>query len=311
MHLAFSTQTVFQFHEGSFMRILKIIGIVAAFAVATLAVLVGYWHYRGGLIASKTYPVAAHHNPYTPDSAFIAHGRHVSKIIGCQDCHGADLAGRVMVDAPPFLVVPSNLTTGEGGVMKLYDDQQLELLIRHGVKKDGKAVFFMPSYAPVNDYDLSALAAFLRQLPAVDNNLPPSKLRFLGQVLTGAGLFPYAINVNLKNSDHPDFVDRVPSVEFGNYLTTLTCKHCHGEDLKGGVHPEPGAPYCPPLTASAHWSEEQFAAAIRSGVTPDGRQLNGRYMPWPAFSDFTDEELRAVRLYLESELLKSPATGGL
>jgi cytochrome c553 len=215
-----------------------------------------------------------------------------------------------MVDAPPFLVVPSNLTTGLGGVMKLYDDQQLEQLIRHGVKKDGKAVFFMPSYAPVNDYDLSALAAFLRQLPPVDNELPSSRLRFLGQVLTGAGLFPYEMNVNLKDSDHPDFVKREPTVEFGKYLTTLTCNHCHGEQLMGGKHPEPNAPYCPPLKAASLWPEEQFGAALRTGVTPDGRQLNGRYMPWPAFSDFTNDEVKAIHIYVNSQLNGAEADSG-
>ena len=49
----------------------------------------------------------------------------------------------------------------------------------------------------------------------------------------------------------------------------------------------------------AFWSEEEFIATMRTGVTPGGHQLN-EYMPWKYFGQMTDDELKAVWLYLQS-----------
>ena len=38
---------------------------------------------------------------------------------------------------------------------------------------------------------------------------------------------------------------------------------------------------------------------IRTGFTPEGRQLNSKEMPWPTYSMMTDEELQAVWLFLQ------------
>ena len=47
------------------------------------------------------------------------------------------------------------------------------------------------------------------------------------------------------------------------------------------------------------WSEQDFFTTIRSGVTPSGRQLNEE-MPWKFYGQMTDEELKALWLYLQS-----------
>jgi hypothetical protein len=39
---------------------------------------------------------------------------------------------------------------------------------------------------------------------------------------------------------------------------------------------------------------------IRSGVTPEGREIRGEYMPWGSYKFMNDEELKAVRVYLQS-----------
>ena len=50
----------------------------------------------------------------------------------------------------------------------------------------------------------------------------------------------------------------------------------------------------------ATWSEEQFMHAMRTGMTPAGKQLDRRYMPWPVLGQMTDEELRALWLSLKA-----------
>ena len=47
------------------------------------------------------------------------------------------------------------------------------------------------------------------------------------------------------------------------------------------------------------WSEEDFIATMRTGVTPNGHQLKD-VMPWKDFGQMTDDELKAVWMYLQS-----------
>jgi hypothetical protein len=49
------------------------------------------------------------------DSTTLARGEHLLRIYGCQECHGADLSGRVFADIPLGHFVAPNLTSGQGG----------------------------------------------------------------------------------------------------------------------------------------------------------------------------------------------------
>jgi hypothetical protein len=50
----------------------------------------------------------------------------------------------------------------------------------------------------------------------------------------------------------------------------------------------------------AEWSEEDFFQTVRTGIAPDGEVLEEEEMPWPIFAKFSDSELRAIWLYLQS-----------
>jgi hypothetical protein len=50
----------------------------------------------------------------------------------------------------------------------------------------------------------------------------------------------------------------------------------------------------------AGWSQQEFIQALRTGVTPSGKQLNAENMPWRAIGQMTDDELTAIWLYLQS-----------
>ena len=45
-------------------------------------------------------------------------------------------------------------------------------------------------------------------------------------------------------------------------------------------------------------SDEEIKAVLRSGIFHTGRLVSPRAMPWPGFSAWTDEDLRAVITYL-------------
>jgi len=93
----------------------------------------------------------------------IEHGNYVATM--CIGCHGAGLSGGRIPGAPPDWPPASNLTPGEGGVMRRYDSlEKFVAMMRTGKRPDGAAVSkVMPfeSLARINDVDLQALYAYL------------------------------------------------------------------------------------------------------------------------------------------------------
>ncbi|MBC8089567.1 MAG: c-type cytochrome [Phycisphaerae bacterium] len=239
------------------------------------------------------------------DSATLARGKHVVTTMGgCADCHGADLGGNVLVDEPLVMrLAAPNLTTGKGGVLPKYDDAALEAAIRHGVAPGGRVLRFMPSHelSGLADDHVASIIAYLRALQPVDKAVPPMTVGPLARVLAVAGqlvLFPY---------DRIDHAKRPPAVapvgatpEHGQYIAA-GCIGCHGDGLSGGKIP--GAPPDWPAAANitptgiGAWSEVEFIRTIRTGVNPAGHALNP-VMPWKQMAQMTDDELRALRMYL-------------
>ena len=236
------------------------------------------------------------------DSGVVARGAHLSKILSCNLCHGEQLQGKVFTDAPPFLAVATNLTSGTGGVGRTYTDADWDRAIRHGVKPNGQQMVVMPSalFHALSDEDARAIIAYIKSLPPVDNELPATELRpplFLMAGLPGGEAFP-----NLPPDDAPappgNTVEN-PSREYGAYLARVSCVACHGLDLRGGEYPEPGAPGGPDLAAAGQWSLEDFKRAMREGTTPYGVEMRTKYMPWSdSFRHMTDLELEALHRHL-------------
>ena len=91
------------------------------------------------------------------------------------------------------------------------------------------------------------------------------------------------------------------TVEYGKYLA-ITCTLCHGANLNGKTITTDAEYLAPNLTLGGEmksWSEEDFIATMRTGVTPNGHQLK-QVMPWKYFGQMTDDELKAVWMYLQS-----------
>jgi hypothetical protein len=92
------------------------------------------------------------------------------------------------------------------------------------------------------------------------------------------------------------------TVEYGEYLTHIAlCRDCHGKDLTGGA--SMGPPPGPNLTPSGDlgaWTEQDFINTIRQGITPGGEILDRDEMPWDYYTRMTDDELRAIWLYLQT-----------
>ena len=52
-------------------------------------------------------------------------------------------------------------------------------------------------------------------------------------------------------------------------------------------------------TGIGSWTSDQIVTAIRTGKTPEGRDLCP-VMPWPALSHLTDEDAQAIAAFLKS-----------
>jgi len=292
-------------------KILKWIGIVlgSLIGLLVLAFLVLYtigtvkWNKLHG-----KYDVPVETITIPTDEAAIARGEHIATIRICKECHTETLSGQFAT--VPGLVTLSilNLTSGAGGVGDTNTDEDWVRAIRHGVGHDDRGLALMPSrvFYYLSDHDLGVLIAYLKSLPPVDNEMPPTDLGPLGRVMLPLGQLPEAIvpNVTVIDHDAPRPVAPKPgvTVEYGEYLA-LTCTLCHGENLNGQTLREGGKVYVAlNLTRGGEvgfWSEEQFIATMRAGVTPGGHQLI-EFMPWKYFGQMTDDELKAVWLYLQS-----------
>lgn len=157
----------------------------------------------------------------------------------------------------------------------------------------------------LSDDDLADLIAYLKSLPPVDNELPKTELGPLGRVMLTLGQLPPDLIPDVISIDHdgprPVAPQQGVTVEYGKYLA-ITCTLCHGVNLNGKTIMTDAEYLAPNLTPGGEmkgWSEADFIVTLRAGVTPSGHQLKDA-MPWKYFDQMTDDEMKAVWLYLQS-----------
>ena len=242
------------------------------------------------------------------DQASIVQGEHVATIHMCQHCHMDDFSGQT-ANAPGIATLSvTNLTPGAGGVGATNSDEDWVRAIRHGVGHDGRGLSLMPSavWYYLSDEDLADLIAYLKSLPPVDKVQPKTDLGPLGRVMLALNQLPSVIlpNVTVIDHDGPRPVAPKPGVtiEYGEYLAR-PCALCHGSSFNGQTIREGGNEYVAlnltPGGEAGHWTEEQFITTMHTGMKPDGHPLK-EFMPWKYFGQMTDDELKAVWMYLQS-----------
>ena len=287
-------------------KILKGFGIVLGGLVGLIALATGLVFITTQGRLNKVYTL----NPSAPalpsDAAAITEGQRLATIRGCTGCHATDLGGRVFIDGAPGHIIAPNLTAGKGGIASTFSDVDWVRAVRHGVGPDGQALWIMPAqdFRNMSDEDLGKIIAFVKSAPSVDRELGSSRLGLLFRVLFAAGQLPL---LPAETIDHAATIT-APSagvtVEYGHYLAT-TCTGCHRPNFAGGSTPgsAPGDPPAANLTSAGnlkHWTEAQFITALRTGHTPEDKQINPENMPWPAFAQMKDDELKAIWLYLQT-----------
>ena len=290
-------------------KVLKVLGAILAGLLGLVVVLFIVVIFLSNARINRSYVIDPIEVTIPSDAASIAEGERMFVTRGCPDCHGPDGEGKVILDDTMVgRFAGPNLTPGQGGIGGDMTEQDWLRAIRHGVGRDGQALLIMPSneYYVMSDRDLGTLVAYLLRLPPVDQESVSNQVGPLGRALIVTNM---AAVLSAEKIDHtaprPGDVASGVTLEYGKYLA-VTCMGCHGEGYSGGAIPgDPSPPPYPanltpdPQTGLGNWSEADFITAMRSGVRPDGTSIDPK-MPWKGFSLMTDEELKALWMYLAS-----------
>lgn len=240
-------------------------------------------------------------------AAAVTRGAHlVHSRLNCEGCHGPDLGGNVIIDAPVlgYWAAP-NLTLGEGSVTKSFTAHEWDMAVRHGVRHDGRSSS-MPcgEFVNLSDHELSDVVAYIRSNPPVDRLISHPRFGpvFAFLIATQRDMLPaYAIDHALAHVAEPPAAG--PTPEFGRHIAQV-CTGCHGPHFSGGkLDGDPNMPIVanitPHETGLKAWTEADFVKAMRDGHRPDGTAI-AEAMPWKSFSLMDDVELRAVWAYLRT-----------
>lgn len=261
------------------------------------------------------------------DSAVVERGRYiVREVAPCAGCHGdpaarpaylegADvpLSGGFVFDIPPGKFYARNLTpdpeTGLGDV----SDQAIARALRDGVGHDGRALLPFMEMQGLSDDDLVAVVSYLRSQPPVRNPVPDHEVRLIGRIVKATALANPVGPSETPLAQSP----RGATVENGRYLaeSVALCWACHTERSQmtgaltgpryGGTtgfveSDDPGHSWSPPNITSdpetgrlGPMTEDAFVARFRLG-----RLIPGSPMPWQAFSQLAEDDLRAIYRFL-------------
>jgi mono/diheme cytochrome c family protein len=241
----------------------------------------------------------------------------VRGIAGCGNCHTPmdpdgfvmeqELGGRLVEDIEPFTAYAPNISPG--GRVSQWSDAELARAIREGIRPDGSVIgppmpFAM--YRGIGDEDLNAIVAFLRTVPAVDNEVPASTYRIP---------LPPAYGPPVDSVTAPE---RGVTVAYGEYLAgpVAHCMECHtpmgpqgplldtalgqgGFEFHGPWGVSVAANITPHPDGIADYSDDDLKTMITQGLRPDGTPMLPP-MPYGFLARMSAEDLDAVVLYLRS-----------
>jgi mono/diheme cytochrome c family protein len=237
----------------------------------------------------------------------IARGEHLVKTrVGCEGCHGADLGGKVLIDQAivGYWAAP-NLTSGPGSATRGFSAADWDRAVRHGVRHTGQSSS-MPTTEFVNlsDHELSDIVAYVQSRPSVDRTMKPVGIGPVFSFVVGFGsnaLAAFAVDHQKPHPVEPPV--EAASVELGAHIAQV-CRGCHGDNLSGGkIAGDPNMPLVanltPHETGLKGWTEVDFIRALREGKRKDGTNILPQ-MPWKAYGQMKDVELKALWSYLQT-----------
>ena len=265
-------------------------------------------------MAKETFDVKVPVITIPNDSASLARGESLANSL-CTSCHGGDLAGKDFFNDKTLGVVYSaNITPG--GKPKGWTDADYIRAIRYGVRPDGSGLFVMPvqEFNYMSDADLGSLIAYLKTVPSSDKPSPDKDFTLLAEIMAGAGAFGtlyQCTEMDLQDASKRKAPAVGESIAYGEYTMKIHgCNTCHGDHFNGKKSPDPISPPGSNLTPKGNmgkWTYDQFAETLWTGITPEGKELDPKFMPWDALRLMSETEKKALFNYLQSVPPKADA----
>ncbi|GAB2777637.1 hypothetical protein GCM10027275_21000 [Rhabdobacter roseus] len=269
--------------------------------------------------------------------ALVERGRYLTQhVAACVDCHSqrdwSRLAGPIIPGSwggggqeygknygLPGRVYGRNITPY---ALKGWSDKELLVAITAGVGKTGKPLFpLMPyaNYHRIRQSDAEAIIVYLRTLPPVAQEVPPSRVPL--PLRLGLRLLPHRATLA------PDS-GATSGLAYGRYLTQLAgCADCHTNRTAGKLLKK--APFAGGMSISlaamtkeggtlrsanitpdssaglGSWSRQAFVARFKAYdsavfVPPAAPEGFNTVMPWTLYAGMTESDLGAIYEYLRT-----------
>lgn len=262
----------------------------------------------------------------------VSRGNYLANhVMLCMDCHatrdwtlfsgppkpGTEGAGGDIFDQdhgfPGRFIAPNITPYALGG----WTDGEIFRAITTGVNNKRQALFpLMPwhLYSQLSEEDIRAVIAYLRTLPPIENDPPPSKADFPVNLI---------LNTMPQKANLQPIPPRNNIVTYGKYMITASgCIDCHtrhekgqfvGEFYAGGMEfklPDGSvtrsANLTPHETGIGSWTKDQFVERFKaysdSVFTPHPVQPGDfqTIMPWLMYAGMERYDLEAIYEYLQS-----------
>jgi cytochrome c2 len=217
----------------------------------------------------------------------------------------------------PGKYISKNITPAS---LKKYSDGELYRVITTGVNKDGKAMFPVmpyPYYGKMDPEDIKSIIAYLRSLPAIENEVEES-----------VSDFPMSLIINTIPCEATPKQIPSPSnaIAYGAYLVNAAgCMECHTQVKNGQIIPElqlsGGREFTlaqgeilrssnitpDDETGIGLWTQEAFVQKFKAYLMDSGYVptpvVQGEYMtimPWTMYAGMSQQDLEAIYSYLHS-----------
>ncbi len=258
-------------------------------------------------------------------AARIARGKYVATEADCRSCHtapgGKPYAGGYPLKSPYGIIYGPNITPDTKTGIGSWTRADFEKALRLGRSKDGSYLYpAMPyeNYTKMSAADLTALWAYMRSLPPVNNTPPKDTMAFPFNIRTGIAVWQ---GVYFKPGPFVPDAHQNAQWNRGAYVVQAMghCGQCHTprnvaqamemQHFLGGAKIEGW--YAPDISGDAQsdlrkWSVTQLANFLKTGVTSNNSTAVGPMQE--AVHDslhlMTDADLQAVAVYLKNQ----PAT---
>ena len=287
------------------MKVLRLAGYALA-ALLGLLVLSGLGLYIASERILHAPAVATASHLATPSAAQRADARRQLQVLGCTNCHGAQLRGRLFFDEPGVAKLHApNLTL----VAAQASDADLDRAIRQGIGHKGRSLFVMPSqeYQFLTDAEVAALIEAIRRFPAGGEAMPALQVGPLGRIGVVTGKFQTAPALVAAYR-----AERLPDLGSGlahaRHIVETNCTECHGPGLHG-KEVKPGT-VAPDLAVVLAYDPARFRTLLRTGTPVGNRPLT--LMAEVARSDFralTDAEIDGIHAYLTARARQGRSAG--